>query len=93
MISYLIINIIVCVLAYLVGYKIRDLNDKIKELRTRLDSQTKEVQPTVTMGAYDKVDTANHVNTDSSVGIVEVKSPQLLEWEEMERNKREVENV
>ena len=76
-----------------IGIRLRDLQDQIKELREHLAKIDSTPAPGVAMGAYDKVDEYNAVNTDSSIGIVEVKTPQLLEWEEKQRQQKDIENV
>ena len=95
MINLLLANLIIIsfVIGCAIGYKIDYLQRKLSELREHLKNIDTRQAPTVTMGRYDKVDEYNKVNTDSEVGIVEVKTPQLLEWEEMQRQQKEIENV
>lgn len=78
---------------FIIGLKFARLQKQINDLRDRLTEIDTTPAPGVAMGAYDKVDEYNGVNTGSPIGIVEVKTPQLLSWEEQERNKREVEGV
>lgn len=76
-----------------IGTRLRDLQDQVADLRKRLNKIDPTPKPGVAMGAYDKVDEYNSVNTDSAVGIVEVKTPQLLSWEEQQRQQKEIERV
>lgn len=83
------ISILLLIVGLVIGYKIDYLERQVKLLQVKPKTQN----PTVTMGSYDKVDEFNKVNTDSEVGIVEIKTPQLLSWEEQERVKRGIEHV
>lgn len=81
------------VVGIFIGTRLRDLQDQISDLRKRLNDIDNTPAPGVAMGSYDKVDEYNAVNTDSAVGIVEVKTPQLLSWEEQQRQQKEIERV
>lgn len=83
--------ILACALSFYIGMRLRYLQDQLTTLKGRLDE--KKPEPSVAMGVYDKVDTANHTDTPSQYGIAEVKTPQLLAWEEEERIKKGIENV
>ena len=71
----------------IIGRSLDTLQRQVAELQKQLAE--KKPEPVVTMGVYDRLDTANKVNTDAEVGLVEVKTPQRLSWEETERVRRE----
>jgi hypothetical protein len=65
-------------LALLTGYNLHDIRE-LKKIRPE-----KKPEIGVTNGVYGEVNEFN-TNQDGNVGLVETKTPQLLEWEENER--------
>lgn len=73
------------VLGYLVGRYHRELVDKIRTLEGQVREEPK---PVVTMGAYDPPQpTTTH--SDTAIGLVETKTPQLIEFEQQESIERQ----
>lgn len=83
---------IAVILAFIVGgvigWRLDWINRQLEALKKRVAEYQEPAAPAVSMGVYDKVDTANHTNTPGDFGIVEVKTPELLDWEERERVKK-----
>ena len=69
--------------AYLLGRYQAHLLDKI---RTLGEQPKEEVKPVITMGEYERPKTLT--TTDSPVGLVETKTPQLVEFEAEQETER-----
>jgi hypothetical protein len=85
---------ITLILAFLiggvVGWRLDWLTRQLGALKDRIQQEPEPLpeKPTVAMGMYDRLDTENNVNTSAEFGIVQAKTPQLLDWEEQERVKK-----
>jgi hypothetical protein len=73
------------VIGGLIGYKYRDMSDKIKSL-----SKVKEPEPEIgtTNASYGIVNPLAVTNQSGDIGLVEPKTPTLLEFEEAQRLKQ-----
>lgn len=82
------------ILGYLLGDYHHWLLMQVKKLTKQLDEQPEPVSPTpptVTMGAYDTPRAlGNTGDKDKAFGIIETKTPELLEWEQREATKKQV---
>lgn len=68
---------------YFLGLFHANLTDKI---RTLGEQPKEEVKPIITMGEYERPTT--RTTTDSPVGLVETKTPQLVEFEAEQETER-----
>jgi len=73
-----------------VGYIYKDLTSHIKKLEKKISEPEHEIG--VTSGSYN-AGNINRINQDGEVGVVEPKTPQMLEWEESERLREQQLNV
>jgi hypothetical protein len=89
--AYVLVSLLVvlvsCTASYWLGFYTRTLVDKIRTLKADQAGLIPEPKPTVTMGDYTPPREVSE--TDSPVGLVDVKTPQRLEWEnEIETEKQ-----
>lgn len=78
--------ILAIVISLVVGYFYRDLRDKTKRLKELASEKKPEVG--VNLGSYLPQD-VSRINQDGEIGVVELKTPQQLEWEAMEKLREE----
>lgn len=89
MISYVLAVSSFCtlVIGYLAGRYQAALLAKIKELEA--DKHEPVAKPTITKGAYDVPAPTTSPDKKRGVGIVEAKTPELLEWERQQALEKE----
>jgi hypothetical protein len=79
-------------LGYFLGRYQTSLIDKIRTLETsrNVEPEPEPEKPTVVMGAYaPPKETIPSIDKKHGAGLVETKTPELLDWE----NKREIDNL
>ena len=80
---YAAIVVALVALAFGLGYNINRTRDLFK----RVTESKEETEVGITNGVYERVD-EYAANRDKNIGLVEPKTPQMLEWEEIERQNK-----
>lgn len=78
--AYLLVPILTLLLGGGIGYYLGLYQNRLLDkIRTLEEATPYEPEPLVTMGAYESTKEINE--TDAVTGLVEVKTPQRIEWE------------
>jgi uncharacterized protein YneF (UPF0154 family) len=81
--AYILVPLLALLLGSIGGYFVGRYQSQLMNKIRTLEGQTREVKtkPTITMGAYSHPKEMSNVPDKSKVGIVEAKTPELVEWE------------
>lgn len=78
--AYLLVPILTLLFGGGIGYYLGLYQNRLlNKIRTLEEATPYETEPVVTMGAYESTKEINE--TDAVTGLVEVKTPQRIEWE------------